>query len=209
MKEFILKNKTTLIIVSSVLAVIIAGLIIFNAVYIPPCDSNSVLKQIKNEVLNDIGNDTTISFDKEKIKTIKKTNKKYECVVPVIINDIESSIHYKYSKGNFEYNFNLPDCYSEIAKNLVEDAVRERAVEHDGEDRLKSVELEYITCDTSKKKIYDAEKIECSATLKQTLKAGWTWNWNNKETKEEKLNYTLYFCNNEYTTCMKSGGMHD
>ena len=86
MKEFITQNKTTLIVVSSVLTVIVAGLIIFNAIYIPPCDSNSVLKQIKNEVLNDIGNDTTISFEKEKIKTIKK-GKKYECVVPVIVND--------------------------------------------------------------------------------------------------------------------------
>ena len=206
MKEFITKNKTTLIVVSSVLAVIIVGLIIFNAVYIPPCNSNSVLKQIKNNVLNDIGNDTTIAFEKEQIKTIKKTNKKYECVVPVIINDIPSSIHYKYGKGSFDYNFNLPDCFSETAKTLVEDAVRKRAVENDGEDRLKSVELEYITCDTPKKKIYDADKIECSATLKQTLKAGWTWTWIDKATKEDKFNYTLYFCDNEYTTCMKSGG---
>ena len=208
MKEFIKTHKKPLIIVSSVLAVIVAGLIIFNAIYIPPCESNSVLKQIKNEVLNDIGNDTTISFDKEKIKTIKK-GKKYECVVPVIVNDIQSSIHYKYSKGNFEYNFNLPDCFSEIAQELVTDAIKKKQKEIDGENRLKSVELEYITCDTPKKKIYEADKIECSATLRKTLKPGWTWTWSNKDWDESKINYTLYFCNNEYTTCMKSEGRND
>lgn len=208
MKEFITKNKTTLIVVSSVLAAIVAGLIIFNAVYIPPCNSNSVLKQIKNEVLNDIGSDTTIAFEKEKIKTIKK-GKKYECVVPVIINDIPSSIHYKYSKGNFDYNFNLPECFSEMAQELVIDAIKDKQKELDGENRLKSVELKYITCDTPKKKIYEAEKIECSATVKRTLKAGWTYPWTNKDWEESKLNYTLYFCNNEYTTCMKSEGTND
>ena len=176
--------------------------------YIPPCDSNSVLKQIKNEVLNDIGNDTTISFEKEKIKTIKK-GKKYECVVPVIVNDIQSSIHYKYSKGNFEYNFNLPDCFSEIAQELVIDAIKKKQKEIDGENRIKTVELNYITSDTPKKKIYEADKIECSATVTTTLKAGWAFPWTNKDTYERKLNYTLYFCNNEYTTCVKSEGNND
>lgn len=201
-------ERKSVIVGGSVVGTVVAGLVIFNLIYIPPCNSGSVLNSVTKQLNRGMFDSVKIDYGQPLEKRVLDNGRICKVEANVIGTSSGESypafVDYKFVKNGFglslDSHFALPDCYNQNAIDTARSAIEDGFADLNLSDTIKEISLDLVEPNGSKNEGTPSEEVYCKAQGTISRKPG----WGNDEDSKISVKYTLKHCENHYKWCAES-----